>query len=165
MRNILKYNEHVEIIDFFRGEYLFLSNFYEDKKYPVHFMGLVFSSAEAAFQSAKSEFLDIRKEFCRLNAKDAKKYGRKIKLRPGWEDVKDSMMKQVIRNKFIPYPTLSKKLVDTYPSLLIEGNNWHDNHFGSCYCHKCIDISKENVLGKLLTELRYELLQMEVYNE
>ena len=145
-------------ISIFRGRYLVLSNFYEDRNYPFTFMGLTFISAEPAYQSAKSLDPEIRKKFCNLHPREAKIYGNRIELRPNWDNIKDDIMYEVIRAKFSPHPALQQRLVDTYPSILIEGNTWHDNHFGSCSCLKCANKEKENVLGKLLMRFRDEII-------
>jgi hypothetical protein len=42
--------------------------------------------------------------------------------------------------------------------MLIEGNWWHDNFYGSCTCNKCVN-KGENNLGKILMKIREELLE------
>jgi hypothetical protein len=37
-------------------------------------------------------------------------------------------------------------------------NNRHDNILGYCYCKECKDIEKQNILGKILMEVRNELM-------
>lgn len=68
----------------FRGEYYFLSNFYSA---PVTYNGMCFENNEAAFQAAKCP--ERMTEFCRLNPSEAKRLGRRVKLRGDWEAVKD----------------------------------------------------------------------------
>lgn len=60
----------------FRGEYYFLSNFYSA---PVTYNGMCFENNEAAFQAAKCP--ERMTEFCRLNPSEAKRLGRRVKLR------------------------------------------------------------------------------------
>ena len=62
----------------FRGEYYFLSNFYSA---PVTYNGMCFEKNEAAFQAAKCP--ERMTEFCRLNPSEAKRLGRRVKLRGG----------------------------------------------------------------------------------
>lgn len=64
----------------FRGEYYFLSNFYSA---PVTYNGMCFENNEAAFQAAKCP--ERMTEFCRLNPSEAKRLGRRVKLRGDWE--------------------------------------------------------------------------------
>ena len=70
----------------FRGEYYFLSNFYSA---PVTYNGMCFENNEAAFQAAKCP--ERMTEFCRLNPSEAKRLGRRVKLRGDWEAVKDKI--------------------------------------------------------------------------
>ena len=77
----------------------------------------------------------------------AKRYGRKVKLRSDWEDVKISVMKQIVEIKFSD-PELMDKLIDTHPKQLIEGNNWNDRFWGVC------NGTGKNNLGKILMEVR-----------
>ena len=86
----------------------------------------------------------------------AKRMGRQVKLRPDWEKVKLYYMELGLKLKFQD-PALAKKLIETGDEELIEGNWWHDNTWGSCYCVKCSRIAGRNLLGMLLMELRKEL--------
>ena len=65
-------------INSFRGNYYFLSNFYEC---PVTYNGLTYRNNEAAFQAQKCINLKDREQFCNINASEAKKLGRIIHLR------------------------------------------------------------------------------------
>lgn len=60
------------MINNFRGQNFFLSNFYPCK---IRFDGLEYKCVESAFQSAKTLDREIRKQFCNLSAKDAKAKG------------------------------------------------------------------------------------------
>jgi predicted NAD-dependent protein-ADP-ribosyltransferase YbiA (DUF1768 family) len=53
---------------------------------------------------------------------------------------------------------MKQRLIKTYPKILIEGNTWHDNHFGVCNCYQCRKKEKENVLGKTLMRVREEMM-------
>lgn len=79
----------------FRGENYFLSNFYSA---PVTYNGMCFDNNEAAFQAAKCP--DRMAEFCCLNPSEAKKLGRRVKLRDDWEAVKDTVMYEICKAKF-----------------------------------------------------------------
>ena len=76
----------------FRGEYYFLSNFYSA---PVTYNGMCFENNEAAFQAAKCP--ERMTEFCRLNPSEAKRLGRRVKLRGDWEAVKDTVMYEICK--------------------------------------------------------------------
>ena len=49
------------------------------------------------------------------------------------------------------------RLLSTSNATLVEGNWWHDNFWGDCYCPKCKGIPGANTLGRLLMELRSKL--------
>ncbi len=138
-----------EVIDQFRGEFHWLSNFYSC---PVPFEGLTFSNSEAAFQAAKSLDMKERVKFVDLAAGQSKKLGRRVELRPDWEEVKIDIMRQVLKSKFTQNLELREKLVATGDTELIEGNNWNDTFWGVCRG------KGRNHLGKLLMEVRAELV-------
>lgn len=143
------------MINEFRGKYYFLSNFYPCK---VEWQGIVYENNESAFQSAKCINLEQRKNFIGLDPSTAKRKGRRVKLRNDWEEIKDQIMYEIVLNKFLQNEDLKDKLLRTGEEKLIEGNTWHDNHFGDCNCSrpKCKQKGK-NILGKILMRVREEL--------
>jgi ribA/ribD-fused uncharacterized protein len=138
----------------FRGRYVFLSNFYDAE---VSYEGLTYQNAESAFQAAKTLDVEERKKFAALPANEAKRLGRRVKLRPDWEEVKDSVMLDILRAKFSRGSNLAKLLLDTGDAPLVEGNYWHDNYWGACKCEKCARKEHLNRLGTLLEKVRGEL--------
>lgn len=130
----------------FRDEYFFLSNFYSA---PVTYLGQSFRNNEAAFQSAKCP--ERSGEFLNLNPSDAKKLGRHVHLRDDWEDVKDDVMYDICRAKFVQNPNLARLLIETGDATLIEGNTWGDRVWGVC------DGVGENRLGRILMRIRSEM--------
>lgn len=143
----------------FIGEYLFLSNFYTPKN-PIMHDGKAYPTVEHAFQAAKTRDPE-QKEKIRLveNPGEAKRLGRQVILRPDWEDVKIAYMTVFVYDKFFNNPDLAARLVATAPQELIEGNHWHDNYWGDCYCYRCKDIEGQNHLGKILMRLRSKLME------
>ena len=142
-------------IDRFDGEYAFLSNFYEA---PFEKDGIVYPTNEHFFQAMKT--LDPKERQAIAEAATpgaAKRMGRKVKLRPDWNDVRYQAMKEGLALKFLTHPELAEKLIETGDAWLIEGNYWHDNTWGDCHCPQCILIDGKNWLGTLLTDLRREL--------
>lgn len=137
-------------IDEFRGQYYFLSNFYEDDLYFIQYDGLFYNNAEAAFQSAKLLDKVQRRQFCNLNASNAKRFGRRVQLRPDWEQVKDNIMYEIIKSKF-SIKHLREMLLATGEAILIEGNTWNDTYWGMCRG------KGKNMLGKILMRVREEL--------
>ena len=144
------------MIDFFDGEYAFLSNFYnascifEDKFYPT---------VEHAFQAAKSLDQAERDWIAAAGSPGlAKRLGRRVNLRPDWEKVKFDVMEECLRSKFAD-PVLKQKLLATGDEELVEGNYWHDNTYGNCSCERCKDVVGRNMLGNILMKLRTEFME------
>ena len=84
------------------------------------------------------------------NPGQAKRIGRRIELRPGWDDVRDEIMLDLIRIKFY-LPSLATKLLATGDAELVEGNYWGDTYWG---------VSRgrgENRLGQILMQVRDEI--------
>lgn len=134
----------------FRGKYGFLSNMHRAS---FEWDGRTYQNSEAAFQSAKSLDPAVRDAFSDMNGVVAKREGRKVKIRGDWEDVKDDVMEEVIRAKFLQNPDLRQKLIDTGDMELMEGNSWHDTYWG-------VDLKSgkgENHLGIILMRIRAEL--------
>lgn len=136
------------MINEFRGEYFFLSNFYES---PVEYLGITYQNNEAAFQSMKTFRPDEREKFSSINPSDAKKAGRKVKLRTDWEEVKDSCMYGICFAKFQQNPELKQLLLNTGEEYLEEGNLWGDKVWGT------VNGDGENKLGKILMQVREKL--------
>lgn len=132
----------------FRGENYFLSNFYKCK---VVYNGITYLNNEAAFQSMKTLSVEQRKEFADLDPLSAKHKGRNIRLRDDWEEVKDRVMYEICRNKFVQNKDLQIKLLNTDNKYLEECNTWNDREWGTCN-----GIGK-NKLGKILMKIRDEL--------
>ena len=144
-------------INSFTGKYYFLSNFYESPL-PTEGGEVIYPTVEHYFQAQKTYDLKAR-ERIRLaqTPGEAKRIGRHVKLRPDWNNIKDSVMHYGLIKKFNNNPDLREKLLNTGDARLEEGNNWHDNTWGNCYCPKCENIVGENRLGKLLMEIREDL--------
>ncbi|MCH9665487.1 MAG: NADAR family protein [Gammaproteobacteria bacterium] len=123
----------------------------------VKYEGLTFRSSEAAYQAAKTLDLDARIPFTRMNGYQAKRAGKSLTLRPHWDEIKMSVMREILLIKFSD-GYLAQRLIDTAPFTLIESVYWHDNFWGNCTCHRCQHITGLNCLGKLLTEIREQLI-------
>jgi ribA/ribD-fused uncharacterized protein len=143
------------MVNSFKGEYRFLSNFYPCE---IEYDGLYYPSVENAYQAAKTINTRIRLEISNMSAAEVKKAGRKVQLDPEFEINKFLIMETLLRMKFKYYPLLDW-LRDTKGEL-IEGNTWHDNIWGMCSCEKCVDKEKHNHLGRLLMKIRDELQKL-----
>lgn len=136
------------MINSFRGDYFFLSNFYEA---PVIFEGIRYNNNEAAFQAQKCINIEDRKAFSIMNPSEAKKAGRKVKLRSDWEEVKVDLMYKIVRAKFLQNPQLGLKLFETKNEHLEEGNDWGDKIWGT------VNGEGQNLLGKILMNIRDDM--------
>lgn len=146
----------IEPIRFFKHGYEEFSNFYEVK---IQYESRTYDSVEIAFVAAKTKNQRIRYELSKLKAYEsgkAKILGRQIKLRENWDLMRFPIMTKLVDQKF-DYPKFSEKLLLTGGAEIIEGNYWHDNFWGDCYCKKCKDIPGQNKLGKILMKKRSTL--------
>ena len=121
----------------------FLSNFYPCR---VVYNGHSFNSVEAAFQAQKDP--SRAAEFEPLGPKEAKRLGKRVKLRPDWEQIKVRVMYELLCIKFSD-PALDLKLKQTGAATLIEKNTWRDLYWGTD-----MQGNGKNVLGQLLMVLR-----------
>ena len=143
----------VKLINNFKEEYYFLSNF-SDSEF-VH-DGITWKTNEHFYQAMKSLDRNERIRIANLRtAGDTKKEGKKLSIRPDWEDVKIDVMRQGLRLKFDleTHPDLCRQLIETFPNMLVEGNWWGDTFWGIC------NGQGMNWLGILLMERREELLE------
>ena len=143
--------------DMFRGDLDFLSNFYNNYPHQFNWKGVSWCNAEAAYQWSKIDperQPKLKKMFQYLDPSDAKQIGKIINLREDWEEVKVDIMKSIVTAKFTSNSTLGQKLKGTGKKQLIEWNWWNDVFWG-----KSIKTGKgENILGKILMEIRDDIL-------
>ena len=141
--------EDDRIIAGFFGDWRWLSNFWPAT---VTFDGVDYSTVEHAYQAAKTSDLAWRQRIrSACTPWRAKRLGRQVPLRDGWDQIKLSVMETLVRQKFERNSELGKKLTATYPSELQELNNWGDHFYGIC------NGTGENHLGKILMKVRSEL--------
>jgi len=144
-------------IKHFRGKHNFLSNFW---LCPVWHDGLVYPSAEHAFQASKTKSGKARALISNcLTPREAKKMGRRVNLRSDWEAVKRHEMFVILESKFTNNPRLKDKLLGTKEAKLEEGNTWGDTFWG------VVDGKGDNHLGKLLMMVRQKLKEEEGHYE
>lgn len=134
------------MIDSFQGKNRWLSNFWSAF---VTLDGMEFPSVENAYQAAKTTDMDARKLFQDLFPGAAKALGKKVTIRPDWEEKKVEIMADLLYQKFSKRnPELRERLKATGSEELVEGNTWGDTFWGVC---KGVG---QNNLGKLLMRLR-----------
>lgn len=136
-------------------EYGCFSNFHSCE---VTYEGITYPNAEAAWQSLKTLDAEKRARFATYTAAGSKKMGRRVELRPDWEEVKYDLMVEVLQAKFSQNPDLREILKGTGEEELVENTTgWHDNIWGNCECEKCVGKPGKNLLGKALMEVRKRL--------
>lgn len=133
-------------IDRFDGtKYRFLSNFWPAI---VQFEGAWYPTVEHAYQAAKTTEKELRRAICLAKTPYiAKRLGNAVVVRDNWENLKYSVMEDLVRQKFA-IPDLQKLLLETGDEELIEGNTWGDVYWGVC------DGKGQNNLGRILMFVR-----------
>lgn len=132
----------------FKGEYEFLSNFSPSR---VFYDGFIYPTVEHAFQASKSMYYNERVEIANASTPgQAKRLGRKVQLRPLWNDIRIPIMTQLVWEKFA-ICELQIKLLATGNEELVEVNWWHDIFWGVC------NGEGENNLGKILMKIRQDI--------
>lgn len=126
----------------FQGQFRFLSNFV--------------GGVEQKYQAAKCLSKEDANRILTLTPGQAKRAGRKVKLRPDWDNVKVHIMTNLIRKKFYKEPFRSQ-LIATGSQEIIEGNDWGDHFWGVCMGFG------ENQLGKILMRIRNEIKEEEKF--
>jgi ribA/ribD-fused uncharacterized protein len=142
--------ENKPIISDFRKEYFFLSNFYISE---FTYNRTKYNCVEIPFQAAKAknDSDKVLIESCSTPA-DAKEIGGRIELKNNWEAIKYVIMLNIVTAKFKGNKMLIDKLLATGDSILIEGNTWNDDCWGSCWHNETV-IGK-NHLGIILMRVR-----------
>lgn len=144
------------VIKSFDNDYQFLSNFYLTN---IYYGEVIYPSLENAYQAQKTTIEAQRHRISLVSPGQAKVIGRNVKLRPDWESIKDAVMRDLINIKF-SHGILANMLLSTGDAYLEEGNYWHDNYWGVCYCFRCQakDQPKAlNKLGQMLMEKRSQI--------
>lgn len=139
------------MINHFRDDFAFLSNFHPS---PIYFQGICYATVEHAFQASKSNKLEDKYFIASAQSPGiAKRRGKKVTLRDNWEQDKVRVMLELIYLKFT-IPEFHTMLLETGEEELIEGNYWHDQFWGSCYCHGHKDTPGLNYLGRCIMAVR-----------
>lgn len=142
------------MISEFKNEHRFLSNFWPCE---INYEGINYSSVEHAYQAAKTDDIIIKKQIANLSTPGkAKRFGNNIIQIKEFPNTKITIMNKLVNMKFSNDIKLLQMLLDTKDEFIVEGNTWHDNFWGSCYCDRCGNQGR-NVLGKILMLVRDNL--------
>lgn len=148
----------------FLTEYRWLSNFWEVE---IKYDNIIYPSVEHYYVAMKID--ESQKVTIKVNNKDvemlltvqeirqyiskielpgrAKTFGKKIKQRKDWNDIKVSIMNYGLKQKYSQEP-FKTKLIETYTQTIVETNYWKDTFWGVC------DGVGKNVLGKMIMSIR-----------
>jgi ribA/ribD-fused uncharacterized protein len=146
------------MINHFKDQYRWLSNFW---RVVIVYQSIRYTSVEHFYQAMKFLEHELRSMVAAQQYPgQAKRLAHELKdrVRPEWKQISLLAMEYGLRCKFSD-GNLAAKLILTYPQELIEGNYWHDNFYGDCYCQKCTNIEGQNHLGKLSMKLREECIK------
>lgn len=114
----------------------------------IRMRGEVYGSVEHAYQAAKTEVAAERGRIRQTaSPAEARKMGRTVTLREGWDELRLPVMAGLLQQKFAQ-ATYRDALLATGEALILEGNTWNDTFFGVCHG------VGHNHLGRLLMELR-----------
>jgi N-glycosidase YbiA len=132
-----------------RDAHGYLGNYYRARMFMY---GRWWNWNEAPYQSAKT-IVQAEKDAIweATKANDTRLLGQKVTMRPDWDQVKRTIMKECCLAKFLQHADLRKQLIETGTEELIEDSpvDWY---WG---CGK--DGTGQNVLGQVLMEIRAEL--------
>ena len=104
----------------FVKELAFLSNFHICS---IFWDGEHWPSVEHAYQAAKTTNVYHREEIQNAPTHSKAKYiGRKVWLRKDWENIKISIMEEIVVCKFVQNKVLKNKLIQTKEMILVEIN-------------------------------------------
>lgn len=139
----------MDSIEGFSGAYRYLSNFWPAE---VYFDGEIYPSVEHAYQAAKTLNLEQRRVIReQIMPAHAKRLGRAVDMREDWDDIKDDVMYNLVRQKFTKDEVLRAALLSTGDCYIEETNHWGDTYWG-----KCNGVGF-NTLGHILMRVREEL--------
>ena len=110
----------------------------------------IYPSTENAYQASKTIVEFERRAFTKYTPGQAKRAGRKVTLRPDWDEVNLGIMLDLQIQKF-DNPKFKELLLQTEDCLIVEGNSWNDTFWG------IYEGKGENNLGKLIMLVRSSL--------
>lgn len=144
----------------FAGEWAYLSNMY---RCPVYYMDLDFTSSEQAYQFSKADFHGCAKKAVKIlhleDPFDIKKVGNSIIDSQDWLDNRDTIIEEIIREKFVQNPTIRERLQLTGDKEIYEatlGPHWGINAGLRSKTTRTCTGNGENAIGKILMNIRSE---------
>ena len=142
-----------EVIGFYPREFYPFDNF---SSFKVEWNGYLFSSVEEAYQAASfmgsdEELVEKIKKSHSADEAQRIAYANRDKRIEDWDDVKISIMEELLRLKIEQNPYVKKKLLQTEDYMIVEDSP-KDDFWGWG-----LNRNGQNNLGKLWMKLREEL--------
>ena len=142
-----------EVIGFYPREFYPFDNF---SSFKVEWNGYLFASVEEAYQAASfmgsdEELVEKIKKSHSADEAQRIAYANRDKRREDWDDVKISIMEELLRLKIEQNPYVKKKLLQTEDYMIVEDSPKDD------FCGWGPNRNGQNNLGKLWMKLREEL--------
>ena len=151
------------MINSFTGRWRFLSNFYP---VTIEHQGIKYPSVEHYYVAMKIKndqqidgkylsYIDCRELIAKMpDPAKVKQFGKMLKLRKDWDDVKLDVMLWGVREKF-KNEELKDMILSTEGEELVESNWWGDKFWGVS------NGEGENHLGKILMRVRDEVKKVD----
>ena len=145
----------------FCSQHTCFSNFHQA---PVKYNGIVYTSAEQAFQVAKARSGALHEladqMTTQINPLTIKRLGKKATPPPNWQNERDMIMHDIVKAKFIQNEEIKQKLLTTKAALFIEATR--DTYWGAGATLNSKEIREgswagTNTLGNTLVQVRREL--------
>lgn len=140
------------MIDSFRFENFWLNEFYnrpvyyDDTWFETNHVALCYAKSKDRSSFAKGVFSHCDNIHADINL-------HKFGLREDWDEIKYDVMKEITAMRFVLYPDLAEKLIQTKGQDLIDGNNVDEHYWGMC------NGVGENNYGKILMDIRDALIK------
>lgn len=159
--NLYYQNKILNGINGFVEDYKILSNFAEHEKISIILPygdtnGKKYSAnnIETLYQAAKTKIIWQIEEIIKANKPDVAFYlGRRCKIRDDWEQIKEDVMKELVRKKFNVSNKFRNTLLSIHDDKFIVGmNKWNDKEWGVC----SKTFKGQNKLGQILMDLKKE---------
>lgn len=148
-------NPSVVRFDQHDGGHSYLAN---DYPAPITVDGDTFPTIEHAYWALATSDLDAREKIMHApTAREARKIGQGVPLRPNWNTVRPAVMLRLVREKVRQHPDLAARLLTTGDGRLINGVDF-SRYWGSSQ-------QGRNWLGRILELVRAELLESAQENE
>lgn len=163
--NLKKLTDRGDITWIFQGPWAPIDNFFFC---PIKYRGILWPTSEHAFAAMKSDDPEVWPRMAQIrDPGEAKAWGRSLRLRENWDEVKFGFMWEILEVKFLsrlsprnrppdfPLWTARERLRETGTKRIWEGNSWGDQIWGMTL--EGDTFVGQNALGEMLMRIRESL--------